>query len=60
MYTISIDEDAESTMKAEGTYFSEHDLNIGKRQIIPFPTDLGLTGFCFKTDAINFSNNFKL
>ena len=59
LYSTSIDEEADAQMKAEGPPGFEVDYIIEEKQIVRFPLEMGITGYCLKQDAIAMINDFQ-
>ena len=58
LYSFAIDEESESMARAEGPEGFELDYIIEERQIVRFPLDMGVTGYCIQNDAIGMLNDF--
>lgn len=59
---MSVREDdilAEDNEDTEETKGFENDFTINERQIVRFPTNMGVSGYALRGDAVCFVNNFS-
>lgn len=57
LYAISIDEDAEKRAREADDYTFEQEFAFDESQIVRFPISMGINGFAYKTNSVNFFNN---
>ena len=58
MYSCAIDEEAEAQQQAEGPPGFELEYIVKENQIVRFPLQMGITGYCLEADAIALVNDF--
>ncbi len=56
LYAISIDESAEQRLRdRHGTF--EVEFMLDESQIVKFPISVGVNGFAYQTNSVNYLNN---
>lgn len=58
LYYICLDDDIDKIYKANNPPGFECDYRVQSSQVVDYPTNMGISGFCFKNDSICFINGF--
>ena len=56
LYSVSIDAEAEKILESGKRSF-EQDYVIDESQVVKFPQSMGINGFAYQNDSINYLNN---
>lgn len=59
LFALSIDEEAERLAMLEDPTGFEREFNFDERQIVHFPTNMGVSGFAFENDGVNYINGLN-
>lgn len=57
LFAVSIDEDSEKRMRQSDTYSFESEFAFDESQIVKFPVSMGINGFAFLRNSVNFLNS---
>ena len=57
LFALQIDEDAERRAKESKSYSFANEYAFDESQIVRFPVSMGVNGYSFKTNSVNYFNN---